>query len=431
MCHQSVLDFVRDSAGDVTGKTILEVGSYDVNGSPRQVLTGQPAEYLGVDLCACDHGHVPPCVDVVQDYSVEGVNREFDLVICTEVLEHVPRWRPFVTNLKASLRMGGTLIVTSRGPGWPFHPHPGDYWRFTADDMRTIFADLDIRRLVDDPAGPGVLLAAAKPEPFRIADLTDYHVADVHGNKADAKDPSKVFIGIPILNRLDLLERCLAHIDVPAEVLVINNNAHDQEFNDGIHRLAETKRFDLRDSRYNLGVAASWNQILMHGFTRGHQRVFIMANDLFLHPGSLRTAITLAADRPGVMMIDYYNAFSVNLDTVRRVGLFDERFYPAYYEDVDYTYRCGLAGVPVEQVPGAGGDHLGSQTIRAEPRYAQRNHDTFNHWNHQQYLRKWGGVPGQERYCSPFNLPEHDYRWTPAPENLHLLDWDRDLPKLR
>ena len=46
------------------------------------------------------------------------------------------------------------------------------------------------------------------------------------------------FIGIPILNRLDLLERCLACIDLPAELVIINNNSVDGTFGRELHALA-------------------------------------------------------------------------------------------------------------------------------------------------------------------------------------------------
>jgi len=40
MCHRSVLAFVMThiSAADIAGKRVLEVGSLDVNGSPRWMI---------------------------------------------------------------------------------------------------------------------------------------------------------------------------------------------------------------------------------------------------------------------------------------------------------------------------------------------------------------------------------------------------------
>lgn len=40
----------------------------------------------------------------------------YDVVVCTEVLEHVAGWRSILTNAAALLRHGGVLIVTCAGP---------------------------------------------------------------------------------------------------------------------------------------------------------------------------------------------------------------------------------------------------------------------------------------------------------------------------
>jgi SAM-dependent methyltransferase len=61
----------------------------------------------------------------------------YDVVICEQVLEHVPDpWRGMQT-VTALLRPGGRAIVST-----PFlvrvHPQPGDYWRFTPDGLRLL-----------------------------------------------------------------------------------------------------------------------------------------------------------------------------------------------------------------------------------------------------------------------------------------------------
>jgi hypothetical protein len=76
-----------------------------------------------------------------------------------------------VAEMKAAVAPDGLLVVTTRGPGFPYHPHPDDYWRFTCADFAKIFADFEILTLVDDPK-PGYLGVFMKAR--RVYDR--YHV---------------------------------------------------------------------------------------------------------------------------------------------------------------------------------------------------------------------------------------------------------------
>jgi SAM-dependent methyltransferase len=62
---------------------------------------------------------------------------QFDVVICEQVLEHVPDPITAIRTLRELTRPGGTVIVST-----PFllgvHPSPGDYWRFTPDGLTAL-----------------------------------------------------------------------------------------------------------------------------------------------------------------------------------------------------------------------------------------------------------------------------------------------------
>ena len=58
----------------------------------------------------------------------------FDLVICTQVLEHVADPWAAALEIHRILRPGGRAILTVPHV-WFFHPHPHDYWRFTQEGM--------------------------------------------------------------------------------------------------------------------------------------------------------------------------------------------------------------------------------------------------------------------------------------------------------
>jgi SAM-dependent methyltransferase len=54
----------------------------------------------------------------------------FDIVFCTQVIEHVPDPGALVEETFRVLRPGGFLVLT--GPfWWPLHEEPHDYHRFT------------------------------------------------------------------------------------------------------------------------------------------------------------------------------------------------------------------------------------------------------------------------------------------------------------
>ncbi|WP_198153016.1 methyltransferase domain-containing protein [Pseudofrankia sp. DC12] len=184
-------------------KRILEVGSYDVNGSVRGIIaTRSPSEYIGVDISP------GPGVDVICD--VSGLadrfgESSFDVVITTEMLEHVRDWRGAVTNLKRVMRPGAELLLTTRSRGFQFHGYPADYWRFDLGDMSTIFSDLSILELESDrPESPGVMVRAKRGTEFSLADLDKYAVYSVIRRKkvlhATARD---VFISRCIASARD------------------------------------------------------------------------------------------------------------------------------------------------------------------------------------------------------------------------------------
>jgi SAM-dependent methyltransferase len=171
--HDTVLTWMKYAIGekDVKGKCVLEVGSYNVNGSPRQLIMSLgPSAYLGVDMSP------GPGVDRVVDagklLSTLGPE-SFDVVISTEMLEHVKDWRLVVNNLKAVLRPQGVMVLTARGPGMAYHGHPDDYWRFTLADARRIFADMEILSLAPDwhESNPGIFVFSRKPSFFNRVDL--------------------------------------------------------------------------------------------------------------------------------------------------------------------------------------------------------------------------------------------------------------------
>ena len=83
------------------------------------------------------------------------------------------------------------------------------------------------------------------------------------------------------------------------------------------------------------------------------------------------------------------------------VGPFDERFYPAYFEDNDYHYRIQLAGLRAVTYPPAMFYHYGSRTQNEATAVPLVPGSVFDE-NRRRYVQKWGGPPGQEQFRNPF-----------------------------
>lgn len=161
-----MLDFVQRvlKPEDVIRADVLEVGSYDVNGSVRPYIEScHPRTYLGVDAAP------GPSVDRVVDCEnlTGDVANQWDVVISTEMLEHVRDWQTCLEQMAQVTASEGLLLITTRSPGFPYHPFPEDHWRFTVDEMKQILVALewDVITVEDDPGlgCPGVFALARKP----------------------------------------------------------------------------------------------------------------------------------------------------------------------------------------------------------------------------------------------------------------------------
>lgn len=80
-----------------------------------------------------------PGIDVVADVMNPPLaDSSCDTVLCTQVLEHIREPWIVVEHIARVLRPGGTAIVTTPFM-YPYHPDPGDYFRYTADGLASLF----------------------------------------------------------------------------------------------------------------------------------------------------------------------------------------------------------------------------------------------------------------------------------------------------
>jgi GT2 family glycosyltransferase len=195
-------------------------------------------------------------------------------------------------------------------------------------------------------------------------------------------------VGIPTLNRYDLLDKCIKSIWngslVPNLIIIVDNgNGYETKYSN-----VQVNRPDR-----NLGVAASWN--FLHAISQSHTLI-ISNDDIIFGNDSLKVIL----DTDGELVVPNgdigWACFKQSHDLWRKIGPYDEKFWPAYFEDNDYRYRMKLKGISVTHANHYGIYHLTGSTSKNKKKELWQE-------NKEYYIKKWGGQPYFETYKIPFN----------------------------
>lgn len=119
--------------------SVLEIGSYDVNGSIRKFFS-EATSFVGVDLVA------GPGVDVVASGHEVAVEKPVDIAISTECFEHNPHYLATFANMVKCARPGGLVLFTCASNGRPEH---GTSRTSPIDSPGTIHAGWDYYKNLD------------------------------------------------------------------------------------------------------------------------------------------------------------------------------------------------------------------------------------------------------------------------------------------
>ncbi len=121
-----------------TEKRVLDIGSggssYD-SFFPNRVT---------VDIDPARHPEI-----VGDAHNLPFENNEFEVVLCTEVLEHLEDPRKALEEMRRVLRPGGTLLLTTRFV-FPLHDTPNDFWRFTKFGLKKLFEKWEVQEIVSE-----------------------------------------------------------------------------------------------------------------------------------------------------------------------------------------------------------------------------------------------------------------------------------------
>lgn len=179
---------------------------------------------------------------------------------------------------------------------------------------------------------------------------------------------------IPILNRYDLLDQNLKTIDYPIREILIINNGKDTNY------VPPTTDLNIRvlNLPSNLGMSGSWNLGIK---LYPHEPYWVFSSaDTHWIPGSLEKIYNASGKDKLVMTNEGWSCFSIGEDMIREVGMFDEFFYPIYFEDNDYYERVMRSKMKDGYVSGTievNVPHGASQTINSDAKLKSRNHETF------------------------------------------------------
>lgn len=113
--------------------TILDIGSYDVNGSYKAFFNHPRWHYTGTDVAA------GPNVDVVMTspYRLSFASHSVDVIVSGQAFEHIEYfWLTWLEMVRV-LKPGGHIFLLAPSRGYE-HRHPQDCWRFYPDSYRAL-----------------------------------------------------------------------------------------------------------------------------------------------------------------------------------------------------------------------------------------------------------------------------------------------------
>jgi hypothetical protein len=206
---------------------------------------------------------------------------------------------------------------------------------------------------------------------------------------------NKFAIGIPTLNRFDLLYPSLLMYlkDFPkTHIFVVDNGKQ------GIDKKLYNDRLTIVNNDWNIGVATSWN-LLCDRIFEVSNNALILNDDIYLGKKENEIEDILRKKSDLYLSKQSWSVFILPQKTYNEIGRFDDKFYPAYYEDADYTYRMKLAKKNINSTPLLNPFlYKESQTLVKAPEIISGSIA-----NKKLYIEKWGGEPKQEKFIKPYN----------------------------
>jgi SAM-dependent methyltransferase len=147
MAHKQQMDYVKNLSKTknehFNNKSVLEIGSLNVNGSIREFFKN--CNYIGVDIASGKD------VDVVAKGHEFKYQEQFDVVCSCECFEHDEHYKETIINMFNHLKHGGLFFFTCAGEGRPEHgttrTTPNSIWG-TSNDYYKNLNEKDIKEVL-------------------------------------------------------------------------------------------------------------------------------------------------------------------------------------------------------------------------------------------------------------------------------------------
>jgi GT2 family glycosyltransferase len=206
----------------------------------------------------------------------------------------------------------------------------------------------------------------------------------------------KLIIGIPTLNRADLLNEALEKYFEDfkdTEIFIVDNG------NQSI--ITREEKFAIYRPTENLGVAKSWNMIMDYANKVDATHVLMLNDDIYLGRTEHEIKMVMRNNQNADFIHSFQNwcSYILTVDIWKKAGKFDEEFFPAYFEDNSFDYKMTLINAKKTWTSFLDPFlYRNSMTIAKDPalnnRFAQ---------NRATYIEMWGGLPTKEIYLTKFN----------------------------
>jgi SAM-dependent methyltransferase len=132
---KKLIEFARDEyILKIKNIEKIKLADFGCGTKPYYSLFDLPnIEYLGIDLPWNPHAEIK--IDI--DSKIEADNGVLDVILSTQVLEHVDNPQTYLSEAYRVLKKDGLLVLTTHGY-WMYHPDPTDFWRWTSAGLKKI-----------------------------------------------------------------------------------------------------------------------------------------------------------------------------------------------------------------------------------------------------------------------------------------------------